>query len=113
MELSRLQLHRMHELLSTGYEMNDFASWIGAPEDEAIELETDVSWFLASRCKWVNAESDPNQEGTSGATKENVMKLTAYCSRHSEICFGARLEIGLGGQWWRWREIAAEKLKRS
>jgi len=39
-------LHRMHELLSTGYEMNDFASWIGAPEDEAIELETDVSWFL-------------------------------------------------------------------
>lgn len=45
-------------------------------------------------------------------TKENVMKLTAYRSRHSETCFGARLEIGEGNSDDA-EEIVAEKLRRS
>ena len=40
------------------------------------------------------------------------MKLTAYRSRHSETCFGARLEIGEGNSDDA-EEIVAEKLRRS
>lgn len=64
--LSRLQSHRMHELQSSGHQIDDFARWVDAPEEATIELETDV----------------------------NTMKLTAHRSRHSETCFGAFLELG-------------------
>lgn len=66
--LERLRSHRMHELVSLGLQMEDFASWVSAPEEEPVEVETDVGRLL----------------------------VTTFMARHSERCFGARLEIGRG-----------------
>ncbi|CAK8988397.1 unnamed protein product [Durusdinium trenchii] len=64
--LSRLQTYRMHELESSGLHLDQLATWTPTPEEETLQVDTQVG----------------------------LLKLTSFRSRHSETCFGARLEIG-------------------
>jgi len=70
--LARLQVYRMHEMRSTGRDMGDFAAWVPAPEGELVTVQS---------------EAGP-------------LRLTSHRAQHSELCFGARLDIGNNSIGW-------------
>ncbi|CAE7200618.1 unnamed protein product [Symbiodinium natans] len=64
--LARLRVYRMHELLSTGIDMSEFATWVPAPEGFRVGIQSEAG----------------------------LVHLTTHRAQHSELCFGARLDIG-------------------
>lgn len=70
--LARLQVYRMHEMRSVGRDMSDFAAWVPAPEGELVTVQS---------------EAGP-------------LRLTSHRAQHSELCFGARLDIGSNSIGW-------------
>eukprot|EP00439_Symbiodinium_sp_Y106_P080894 s824_g19.t2 len=70
--LARLQVYRMHEMRSMGRDMGDFAAWVPAPEGELVTVQS---------------EAGP-------------LRLTSHRAQHSELCFGARLDIGNNSIGW-------------
>ena len=90
----RLQVYRMHELRSMGYDMADFASWVPAPEGESVMLPSE-----ADACTLATL-SPLLRSGTLDAWKAGAVQITTHRAQHSELCYGARFDIGrMPGCW--------------
>eukprot|EP00434_Breviolum_minutum_P039233 symbB.v1.2.034832.t1/scaffold4570.1/size37820/1 len=62
--------------------------------DAAVALRCTVTDYKQLATTLAELQAEVVRDRSTAQSAENVMKLTAYRSRHSETCFGARLEIG-------------------